>query len=118
MLLKKNAQYIIFFIAFMAIFIPLVLLPALNEETQVFGKTNPNPEEWIVAAREIDKPIEEMDMNELQITSTAMQYEVSHQIMLKIYNNFKDLKKIGWKFIALFAAVALNQVIFNRKRKK
>jgi len=118
MLRKKNVQYIVFFVTFMAIFIPLVLLPVFNEKTQVFEITNPNPEEWIVAARKIDKPIEEMNMNELQITSAAMQYEISYQIMCKIYNNFKDLKEIGWTFIALFAAVVLNQVIFARNRSK
>ena len=64
---------------FTAVLLGIGLTPMFTGE-----EANPSPEQWIAAAHDLgDKTIANMDGNELQITSTAMQAESSQALDLK-----------------------------------
>jgi len=98
------------------IFVPLGLFPMLEEGPTTYGNPNPLPGNWIVAAQNVNKPIHQMTIEELQITSTAMQVEASAMLRADMHDMFGNLKGMGWLAIGLFLALCINQFAFTPRR--
>ena len=103
-------------VVILIIFVPLGLFPMLENGPPEYENSNPKPVNWIVAAQSVDKPIHKMTIEELQITSTAMQVEASAMMRVDMHDMFSNLKGIGWSAVALLAALFVNNVVFIPRR--
>lgn len=83
----------------------LLGLPPLVREGPQHISDNPLqttiPEEWIVTAKKITNPLEQMNVKELHITSTAMSIKNAVNTRADMNNMFGNLKGIGWAIVGI-----------------
>lgn len=109
------ARFLVLGAVFLAVYIPAVLLPILRKGGTSPGKPNPSLEQWAAAAQKVDAEatgLEQMDTKQLQICGTAMQA----QTLARLEAGFRTLSTIGWVALAIFLALAANQVFTSLAR--
>ena len=95
-------KYLVMALVFLAILLALGIIG-----TVAGPEANPSPEQWIAAAHDTgDKKISDMDLTELQITSTAIRVETGQSLKWKA-------SAAIWALGAIAASVVVRVVVMD-----
>lgn len=111
--IKEGYMQIIKFSLFGFLLIAFVFLgvrPMFEKGPERIEKPNPSIHEWIVAAQKIKVSIEQMTVEQLQITSTAMQAEASTNLLAEMHDIFGNLKATAWGVFLVLLGMFFNFV--------